>query len=198
MNQIGKCPHCGKDSLFTRGICPNCGHTSKPEERGKPDFLLDANGGLPSYTDPLEAEMTISQKHGRILIILCTLMIGLPLLAWTSVVIFQSLENSFHPPIFPPLAMLCLDIYITYKLLVRTHWARWSLCLLAVTACIVFASSLHTHKRLALISSIALFSMTNLTAALLLSTSRDVDDFLNLDGTQRGHGAPPTEQDTAK
>ena len=178
MNQIGKCPHCGKDSLFTRGICPNCGLTSKPEERGKPDFLLDANGKLPSYTEVLEEEMTVSQKHGRILLMLCTLMIGLPLLAWTGVVFFQSLENSFHPPVFPPFAMLCLDIYITYKLFSRTRWTRWALCILATTACIIFASSVHTHEGFSLITSITLFSVINLSAAMMLATSKDVTEYL--------------------
>ena len=190
MNQIGKCPHCGKDSLFTRGICPNCGLTSKPEERGKPDFLLNADGKLPSYTEVLEEEMTISQKHGRILIMLCTLMIGLPLLAWTSVVIFQSLENSFHPPIFPPLAMLCLDIFTTYKLFARTRWARWALCLLAVTASLIFASGVHTHEGFALVTSITLFSVINLTAALMLATSRDATEYLTRNGAKCGDEVP--------
>lgn len=194
MNQIGKCPHCGKDSLFTRGICPNCGLTSRPEERGKPDFLLDANGKLPSYTEVLEEEMTVSQKHGRILIMLCTLMIGLPLLAWTSVVIFQSQENSFHPPVLPPLAMLCLDIYLTYKLFARSRWARWALCLLAVTACIVFTSSLHTNKGFNFLTSIILFSAINLAAALMLATSRDATEFLTQNGGMKTEEAQRTEQ----
>ena len=180
MNQIGKCPHCGKDSLFTRGICPNCGLTSKPEERGKPDFLLDANGKLPSYTETLEEEMTVSQKHGRILIMLCTLLIGVPLLAWTCVAIFQSFENSFHPPIFPPLAMSSLAAYLTYRLFELARWARWSLCALAVIASIVFARTLHSDASFALYASIALYAAINLSAVLMLASSKDITDYLNL------------------
>ena len=180
MNQIGKCPHCGKDSLFTRGICPNCGLTSKPEERGKPDFLLDADGKLPSYTEALEEEMTTSQKNGRILIMLCTLLIGVPLLGWTGVAIFQSFENSFHPPILPPLAMAALAAYLTYRLFERVRWTRWALCVLAVLASIVFARTLHAEPGFVFYASIALFSAINLAAVLMLATSRDVTEYMNL------------------
>ena len=180
MNQIGKCPHCGKDSLFTRGICPNCGLTSKPEERGKPDFLLDANGKLPSYTEVLEEEMTVSQKNGRILIMLCTLLIGVPLVGWFGVALFQSFENAFHPPIFPPFAMSVMAGYLTYRLFERTRWARWTLCALAVFASVVFARSIHAEPGFALYASIVLYSAINLAAVLMLAISRDVTEYMNM------------------
>jgi len=178
MGQIGKCPHCGKDSLFTRGICPSCGLTSRPEERGKPDYLLDADGRLPAYTESLEEEMTTAQRHGRILMGLCILLIGIPLVAWTAVVLFQSLENSFHPPVFPPMTMLCLDAYFSYRLLLRARWARHALCALALLSSIVFATGVHTREGFMLAASITLFAAINLAGALMLALSRDVTEYL--------------------
>jgi hypothetical protein len=65
---IQKCPHCKQDVVFSRDICPACGHCARDEERGQATYMGDeARLGLaPLYTEEMETRMNAVQRRGRI------------------------------------------------------------------------------------------------------------------------------------
>jgi hypothetical protein len=65
---IQKCPHCKQDVVFSRDICPACGHTACDEERQQATYMGDAArlGLAPLYTEEMETRMNAVQRRGRI------------------------------------------------------------------------------------------------------------------------------------
>jgi hypothetical protein len=65
---IQKCPHCKQDVVFSREICPACGHAARDEQREQATYMGDeARLGLaPLYTEEMETRMNAVQRRGRI------------------------------------------------------------------------------------------------------------------------------------
>ncbi len=119
MKQIQKCPHCHRDAVFTREICPNCGYTSKYEDRGEPDYKADeANKRIPSYAAIMEEHMTVAQRHGRILLGLVMGLIGAPLLAWGIVNVYLLMD--------PNLTME-IPLFRVFLCCVALGWMDWEI-----------------------------------------------------------------------
>jgi hypothetical protein len=84
---IQKCPHCKRDVVFSREICPACGLTARPEERGEATYMGDeARLGLkPAYTEEMETRMNAVQRRGRLQTGLVIGLLLAPLVALDSV-----------------------------------------------------------------------------------------------------------------
>ena len=65
---IQKCPHCKRDVVFSREICPACGLVSADEERGEATYMGDeARLGLAAaYTEEMETRLNETQRRGRL------------------------------------------------------------------------------------------------------------------------------------
>lgn len=87
---IQKCPHCKRDVVFSREICPACGHASPESQRGPATYMGDAArlGLAPAYTEEMETRMNAVQRRGRIQTGLVIGLLLAPLVAWNAVGLF--------------------------------------------------------------------------------------------------------------
>ena len=77
---IERCPHCHEDVMFTRDICPACGHTSSEDERVE-QTDLDARrqeARTPVFDLPFVTAMTVAEQRGRLELSLITVVFLLP------------------------------------------------------------------------------------------------------------------------
>jgi hypothetical protein len=117
---IQKCPHCKTDVIFSRDICPACGHPSRDEERGEPTYLGEAKtDGRPVYNQEMEATMTARQRHGRILVGMICGAIPAPLLAHTVTYLVWLKVNGWV------LLGLFVSCTFVYHLWYGRKWAHW-------------------------------------------------------------------------
>lgn len=132
MKQIQKCPHCRRDTMFSHDICPNCGYTSRPEERLEPDYVLyGREGGMPNYTAAMEEEMTVVQRHGAIQLGVSLGLLGFPPVSCLVTGLFLRLDphRTMDVPLFWPL-VLCVALgWCSWKLWHGERWVRVALCL---------------------------------------------------------------------
>ncbi len=126
MKQIQKCPHCHCDAIFIHDLCPNCGHPSRFEERGEPDYREDEKGRHPSYYATLEEEMSAAEKHGRILLGLIIGLMILPLVAWTLVNFFLLFDQdgTLEIPFFKVLIALLVGTWLFLRPWFGHLWSR--------------------------------------------------------------------------
>ena len=122
MGQIQKCPHCGKDGIFSRSICPHCGYESSYEERLEPDYKVESTGEQPEYFGILESELSVSQRSGAfcLVLILCSYLFPLLLLSVGGLVAFSDPCRIGSVPLF---RILCWS-----GLLGWACWLLWSGC----------------------------------------------------------------------
>lgn len=135
MAQIQKCPHCGKDAMFSHSICPNCGHESKSSERLDPDYKVDeARGGVPSYASSMEEEMTVVQHHGGILLGVVLGLLAFPLLCWSVTCLFLLLDpnRTMSIPFFRTLLVCVLLGWADWELWFGRIWVRYVLGVLGI------------------------------------------------------------------
>lgn len=118
MKQIQKCPHCLRDTLFSHGVCPNCGHASKPEERLESDHSLYGQNGMPSYTEAMEEEMTVVQKHGAIQLGVSLAMLAFPPLSCFVAALFLKMD---------PHRTMEIPVFWTFVICGIVAWGSWKL-----------------------------------------------------------------------
>ena len=176
---IQKCPHCKRDVLFSRDICPACGHASTESERGEPTYMgEDARQGLaPTYTAAMEATMNETQKRGRILTGLIIGMILAPLVVLNAVLAFWLVPSG------KALAALVFAAWLTRKLWQGHPWARsvaivtaGASALSGLTLCVLRRGTLNPVFFLLFL----IFGIVYLWCAWNLYWSRDIPEFLKL------------------
>jgi uncharacterized Zn finger protein (UPF0148 family) len=176
---IQKCPHCKRDVLFSRDICPACGHTSKESERGEPTYMgEEARQGLaPAYTEAIETTMTETQKRGRLLVGLIIGMILAPLVVLNAVLVF------WLSPRFPAIAALAVAAWLLRQLWLGRPWARPVVSLAA--ACAAGAGLVHCVLQRHTLNPVffllsLVFGVVYLWCAWNLYWSRDIPEFLKV------------------
>lgn len=117
---IQKCPHCKRDVVFSREICPACGHSSAESARGPATYMGDeARLGLaPAYTEEMETRMNAVQRRGRIQTGLVIGLLLAPLVAWNAVALF------WLRPRFGAFALLAVSAWLCWKLWWGSRLAR--------------------------------------------------------------------------
>ncbi len=127
---IHKCPHCKNDVIFSREICPACGHMTKEEDRLESTYVGDEAklGIVPAYTRGIEETMNETQKRGRTLL---GLVIGLLL---APQVVFNVVRVIWLSPDFRGLLALAVTGWLTRKLWLGHPWARVMLVWAAAAA----------------------------------------------------------------
>lgn len=117
---IQKCPHCKTDVIFSRDICPACGHPSRDEERGEATYLGEAKtDGRPIYNQVIETAMTARQRHGRILVGLICGAVPIPWFAYSVVGLL------WLKPDFWGLLATLVAAWVVYHLWYGRPWAYW-------------------------------------------------------------------------
>ena len=121
---IQKCPHCKRDVVFSREICPACGHAARPEARGEATYMGDeARLGLrPAYTVEMETRMNAVQRRGRLQ---TGLLIGLllaPLVALNTVGLLWLRLNLYGVLALAVAAWLCWHLWYGSRLARHVLW----------------------------------------------------------------------------
>lgn len=117
---IQKCPHCQTDVIFSRDICPACGHPSRDGERGEATYLGEARSdGRPVYNHGIETLMTARQRNGRVLTGLICGAIPAPLAAYSVVRLL------WLSPDWLVLLAALVSCWVVYHLWCGSGWARW-------------------------------------------------------------------------
>ena len=186
MKQIQKCPHCAKDALFCGDLCPNCGHTSRLEERGEADLARDARGRYPVYTAGLDEELSPPQRRGRLLLGLSLGVLLLPQVAWNAVNLCQVLmtDQGHELPWGRALLLLLGASVVLGKAWQGRRWAwRASVAAAAVSGIwllgrLVLALAGGRALPLEWLAGVVL-GPTCLWCAWILGRSRDVAEFMS-------------------
>ncbi len=176
---IQKCPHCKTDVIFSRNICPACGHPSRDEERGEATYLGEAKtDGRPVYNQVMETQMTARQRNGRIVTGLICGAIPAPLLAYSAVSLF------WLRPDWLVLLGTMYAAWLAYHLWYGRPWARWlgagstllAGCAGLFEAVVVLRSEVAMNA--VQIMAYVVFSLVYLWCAGQLARSPDVKEFL--------------------
>jgi hypothetical protein len=184
---IEKCPHCKRDVIFSRNICPACGHTSDDAERGEPTYMGDdAKRGLsPAYTQAMETAMNETQRRGRLLTGLIIGLILAPLVVLNAVLIF------WLKPDFAALVALAFAAWLLRKLWTGRTWAK-QLTILGSTLSGVAGLALCVVRRDTLnpvfFLMFLIFGVVYLWGAWNLYWSKDIPEFLKMQ--RRVHDEP--------
>lgn len=196
MKQIQKCPHCAKDALFCGDLCPNCGHTSRLEERGEADLARDARGRHPVYAAVLDEELSPPQRRGRLLLGLALGLLALPLVAWNAVggCLLLTTDQGHELPWVRALLLLLAAAVVLRKVWLGRRWA-WRV---GVAAAAVGGIWLLVRLVLALAGGRAqpldwltgaVLSVVCLWCAWILGRSRDVAEFMSRQSRRDEEGA---------
>jgi hypothetical protein len=187
MKQIEKCPHCHKDAIFIRKLCPNCGLDSESADRGEPDYKADERGRLPSYVFLLEETLSVPQQHGRILLATICALLLLPVAALNVVNVYLLLDPSrtLSIPMGRSLLLLAFCLWLVYRVWHGRSFSQWLLMSWAVLSgfgLLVYA--LRHYILEALANPVALlaamvFGVVNLWCAWQLWRSRIIPDFVD-------------------
>ena len=180
---IQKCPHCQADVIFSRDICPACGHPSQDGERGEATYLGEAKtDGRPVYNLGIETTMTARQRHGRILVGLICGAIPAPLVAHTAVYLVW-----FRVSVWVLLATF-VSTWVVFHLWYGRKWARWVVAIGTLTAgCAgLYQAVLRrgTGMKAVEIMAYVVFALVYLWCSWQLLRCQDVKEFL---GYQRNH-----------
>lgn len=180
---IERCPHCRKDVLFNKSICPECGLVSTEDERTEQTGLEQerATSRHPTYTGPLEDMLSAAQARGRLLTALATGFLLTPDITFLIVKICW-LRFEFA-------AVLRL---LVLAWLLRRVWEGkvWAARLVAVPAALVglagFLAGVLRARTLAppLVLLFCVFGPLFVISAWTLAFSADIQDFLR---RQRRH-----------
>lgn len=179
---IEKCPHCKRDVIFSRNICPACGHTSDDAERGEPTYMGDdAKRGLsPAYTQAMETAMNETQRRGRLLTGLIIGMILAPLVVLNTVLIF------WLKPDPAALAALAFAGWLLRKLWLGRIWAKQLTILAGVlsgiaglTLCVVRRGGPNPLNPVFFLMCLV-FGIVYLWGAWNLYWSKDIPEFLKM------------------
>lgn len=110
---IQKCPHCKRDVVFSRQICPACGHASPEQARGEATYMGEAarRGAAPLYTEEMETRMNAVQRRGRLQTGLVIGMLLAPLVAWNAVELFWLRPRPLPVALLAGLAWLCRRLW---------------------------------------------------------------------------------------
>jgi hypothetical protein len=117
---IQKCPHCKHDVVFSRDICPACGHHSRDEDRLQATYMGDeARLGLaPMYTEEMETRMNAVQRRGRVQTGLVIGLLLAPLVALNTVGVYWLRLSSWGMFALAAASWLC------WRLWLGSRWAR--------------------------------------------------------------------------
>jgi len=175
---IERCPHCGKDVVFSKNICPECGLVSAEDERTELTGLAQerATSRHPTYTGPLEDMLSASQARGRLLVALA---MGFLLTPDTAFFLVKLCWLRFE--------FLALIRLIALAWLLRRVWdgALWASRLAAVVAAVVGVSGVLVGivrvRTLAppLVLLFCIFGPLFVISAYTLTYSPDAQDFLH-------------------
>ena len=174
---IQKCPHCRTDVIFSRDICPACGHPSRDAERGEATYLGEAKtDGRPVYNQAIETTMTARQRNGRILVGLICGAIPAPLVAHTAVHLVWFRVNGWV------LSAALVSIWVVYHLWFGRGWARWlaTVGTLAAGAAGLYQAVLRRGGGMNAVEIMAyvVFALVYLWCAGQLLRCQDVKEFL--------------------
>ncbi|MBT3378922.1 MAG: hypothetical protein HN742_18480 [Lentisphaerae bacterium] len=183
---IERCPHCQEDVVFSRNICPACGEVSISDQRTEAT-LIDrekASSRYPVYMAPLEEELSLTQRRGRLLLCLATGILLAPDITYFLVGLsWISLRG-----------WALLRLITTGWLLLRLwEGKRWSRRLLSTCALVVGVGAIlrgildHTKSPPALLLFCFVFGPLFVAVAWTLTFSEETRDFLRL---RRGRVAP--------
>jgi hypothetical protein len=180
---IEKCPHCKTDVIFSRDICPACGHPSKDGEREEATYLGEAKtDGRPVYNQEMEVTMTARQRHGRILTGIMCGAIPAPLLAHTLVYMVWFRVSGWV------LLSLFVSSVVVYHLWYGRKWAHWlAVAGTLLAGCagpirVVLRGTAHLNA--VDVMAYVVFALVYLWCAWQLALSTDIREFLDY---QRKH-----------
>jgi len=127
---IQKCPHCNRDVVFSRSICPACGLAAADEERGEATYMGDeARLGLAAaYTEEMETRLNETQRRGRLQTALTIGLLIAPLFALNTVGLFW-LRMTFRG-----LAALTVVSWLGWRLWYGGRFARHLLWVTALVS----------------------------------------------------------------
>lgn len=176
---IQKCPHCKTDVIFSRNICPACGHPSRDGERGEATYLGEAKtDGRPVYNYVIETTMTARQRHGRILVGLICGAVPAPLVADTIVRLIWLQPNWWV------LLGALVSAWVVYHLWYGQRWAYWLAAVGTAAAGVAgLGQAVHlVHAEMAMNAveamAFVVFSLVYLWCAWQLLRCTDVKEFL--------------------
>jgi len=187
---IQKCPHCQTDVIFSRDICPACGHPSQDTERGEATYLGEAKtDGRPVYNLGIETTMTARQRHGRILVGLICGSIPAPLVAHTAVYLVWFQVSGWV------LLATFVSTWVVFHLWYGRKWACWFAALGTLTSGLagigqagrmVYEAVQNSGRRMNAVEIMAyvVFALVYLWCSWHLLRCQDVKEFL---GYQRNH-----------
>jgi hypothetical protein len=180
---IQKCPHCHRDVVFSRDICPACGLAARDAERQQATYMGDAArlGLAAQYTEEMETRTNAVQRRGRIQ---TGLVIGLLL---APLITFNTVELWWLRPNFRGMAVLALAAWLCGKLWYGSRFARHVLWI-AAAACGLAGCITVAVQRLALgplrFLAYLIFGAVYVWCAWILCRSVDLPEWLNY---QRQH-----------
>ena len=176
---IEKCPHCHRDVMFTRDICPACGHTSTEEERGKPTAFDEERDSsrVPTYFQPLEDELTVAQKRGLLLLMVSSVALLAP---DVGIFVVRLRWLSFDIGALIRLALVVALLRILWR---GRTWAKKATALIAAVAGIagpLAALLWHNQLSAALVFLFCVWGVVLIFVAVTLVRSQDVEDYLKI------------------
>lgn len=183
---IERCPHCQEDVVFSRNICPACGEVSASDQR-REATLIDrekASSRYPVYMAPLEEELSLTQRRGRLLVWLCTGFLLAPDFTYFLVGLSWLSFRGW------PLLRLIVTGWLLLRLWEGKRWSRWLLSASAFTVGVaaIIRGALHrVDAPPSMLLFCLVFGPLFVVVAWTLAFSEETRDFLRL---RRGRTPP--------
>lgn len=176
---IERCPHCREDVVFSRNICPACGELSASDQRTEAT-LIDrekASSIYPVYMGPLEDELSLTQRRGRLLVWLCTCFLLAPDLTYFLVGLSWLSFRGW------PLLRLIVTTWLLLRLWEGKRWSRRLLAAAALTvgvAAIIRGALAHADTPPSMLLFCFIFGPLFVVVGWTLTFSEEARDFLRL------------------
>lgn len=180
---IQKCPHCKRDVVFSRDICPACGYEAADSERLPATYMGDeARLGLaPMYTEEMETRMNAVQRRGRIQTGLVIGLLVAPLVTLNTVGIYWLRPTAYGALALAVEGWLCWRLWNGSRFARHVLWAAAGAAGLAgLAAVITRGTALDPVRFLAYL----VFGIIYVWCAWILLRSRDLPEWLSY---QRRH-----------